>query len=157
MPQITPCLWFDTEAEDAAKFYTSIFKNSRIIDVTRYGKDMPQPEGSVMTASFELDGQEFLGLNGGPQFRFSEAVSFQVHCETQEEADDFWDKLTDGGEESMCGWLKDRFGLSWQIIPKGVTELLSDPDRQRAERATKAMLQMRRLDLEAMRRAAEGG
>lgn len=157
MPKITPWLWFDTEAEDAAKLYTSIFKNSRITDVSRYGSAGPRPEGTVMTVSFELDGQEFVGLNGGPEFTFDEAISFMVECASQAEVDDYWDKLTaDGGEESQCGWLKDKFGVSWQIVPTRLNELLGDPDPDRAQRAMQAMLQMRKIDIAALERAADG-
>jgi predicted 3-demethylubiquinone-9 3-methyltransferase (glyoxalase superfamily) len=152
--KITPCLWFDTEGEEAAEFYTSVFPNSRIVEVTRYGSAGPRAEGTVMTVSFELDGREFLALNGGPDFTFSEAVSFQVHCETQEELDDFWSRLSDGGEEGPCGWLKDRYGLSWQIVPKVLTELLSDPDQERAQRVMSAMLTMRKIEIDELERAA---
>jgi len=133
MQNLTPCLWFDTEGEDAANFYTSIFPNSKILDISRYGAAGPRPEGTVMTVSFELDGQKFLALNGGPQFEFSEAISFQVSCKNQDEVDHYWSKLTEGGgEEGPCGWLKDRFGLSWQIVPEALPKLLGDPDRERA-------------------------
>src|SRR5688500_16214438 len=141
MPRITPCLWFDTEAEEAAAFYTSIFENSRIVDKAHYGKAGPRPEGMVMAVRFELDGQEFVGLNGGPEFTFDEAISFQVHCGTQEEVDRYWSKLTEGGKEVTCGWLTDRFGLSWQIVPDRLMELMGDSDPQVAERATRAMLE----------------
>ncbi|MBV8950427.1 MAG: VOC family protein [Actinobacteria bacterium] len=157
MPKITPWLWFDTEAEEAAKLYTSIFKNSRITDTSCYGPGGPRPEGSVMTVSFELDGQEFVGLNGGPESTFDEAISFMVQCDSQAEVDEYWDRLTaDGGQESQCGWLKDRFGVSWQIIPTRLNELLGDPDPERARRAMQAMLQMHKIDIEAMERAADG-
>lgn len=157
--KIASCLWFDTQGEEAAKFYTSVFTNSRIVNVTRYGAAGPEPEreGTVMTVTFELDGQEFLALNGGPQFTFSEAISFQVHCETQEEVDDFWGKLADGGEEGPCGWLKDRYGVSWQIVPTVLTDLIRDPDRQKSERVMRAMLQMKKIDIDALERAAERG
>ncbi|MEA2308054.1 MAG: hypothetical protein QOI65_340 [Thermoleophilaceae bacterium] len=154
--KITPNLWFDNEAEEAASFYTSVFKNSRVLNVARYSEAGPRPAGTVMTVEWELDGQRFVGINGGPQFKFDEAVSFQIDCEDQDEVDYFWEKLTEGGEESQCGWLKDRFGLSWQVVPQGMGELFSDPDPQRAERAMKAMLQMRKLDIEELRRAADG-
>jgi predicted 3-demethylubiquinone-9 3-methyltransferase (glyoxalase superfamily) len=154
MREITPCLWFDTEGEEAAKFYTSIFPNSRITDVARYGSAGPRPEGTVMTVSFELDGQKFVGLNGGPQFTFNEAVSFQVMCESQDELDTYWSKLSDGGEEGPCGWLRDRFGLSWQIVPTRLPELLEDPDRERSQRVMAAMLEMGKIDVEALERAA---
>jgi predicted 3-demethylubiquinone-9 3-methyltransferase (glyoxalase superfamily) len=154
MRGITPCLWFDTEGEDAAKFYTSIFPNSRITDIAYYGSAGPRPEGMVLTVSFELDGEEFLALNGGPNFTFSEAVSFQVFCEDQEEVDSYWSKLSDGGEQGPCGWLKDRFGLSWQVVPTRLTELLQDPDRERSQRVMAAMMEMRKIDVEALERAA---
>jgi predicted 3-demethylubiquinone-9 3-methyltransferase (glyoxalase superfamily) len=155
MQKITPCLWFDTEGEEAATFYTSLFDNSKILDVSRYGEAGPRPAGTVMTVSFVLDGQEFVALNGGPEFKFNEAVSFQVSCETQEEVDEFWTGLTAGGEEGPCGWLKDRYGVSWQIVPKALSELLSDPDTERSQRAMKAMLQMKKIDIAAVQRAAE--
>ena len=157
MPAITPCLWFDTEGEDAANLYVSIFENSRITDITRYGDAGPRPAGTVLTVSFELDGQPFLALNGGPEHRgFTEAISFQVHCATQEEVDRKWEQLGAGGEPGPCGWLKDRFGLSWQIVPAELPTLIGDPDPARAERATRAMLSMSKLDIEAIRRAADG-
>jgi len=156
MPRITPNLWFDTEAEDAATFYASVFPNSRIVDVTRYTSAGPREAGSVMTVEFELDGKRFVGINGGPEFRFDEAVSFEIECETQDEIDYFWEKLTDGGEESQCGWLRDRFGLSWQVVPKGMEEVFADDDPERANRAMKAMLGMRKFDLAALRAAADG-
>ncbi len=155
MRKITPCLWFDTEAEEAAGFYTSVFKNSRILDVSRYGEAGPRPAGSVMTVSFELDGQGFVALNGGPDFTFTEAVSFQVNCATQEEVDDFWNNLSEGGEEGPCGWLKDKYGLSWQIVPTALSELLNDPDPEKSQRAMKAMLEMRKIDIAALKRAVE--
>lgn len=154
MSKITPCLWFDTEGEEAAAFYTSIFDGSRIVEVTRYGEAGPRPAGTVMTVSFELGGQRFLALNGGPQFRFSEAVSFQVDCASQEEVDHYWSRLGDGGEEGPCGWLKDRFGLSWQIVPTRLTELLGDSDAETSERVMRAMLAMRKLDIAGLERAA---
>jgi len=157
MPQkITPNLWFDTEAEEAADFYTSVFKNSRIVNVAHYTEAGPRPAGTVMTVEFELDGQRFVGINGGPQFTFDEAVSFQISCEDQDEVDYYWERLTEGGEEGPCGWLKDRFGLSWQVVPTGMAELFDDPVPERARRALQAMLQMRKLDIEALRRAADG-
>jgi predicted 3-demethylubiquinone-9 3-methyltransferase (glyoxalase superfamily) len=156
MSKITPCLWFDTQAEDAANFYTSIFKNSRIIEISRYGEAGPKPAGTVLTVVFELDGQRITALNGGPEFTFDEAVSFQVDCVDQAEVDYFWERLTDGGQESMCGWLKDRFGFSWQIVPRRMMELLGDPDPDRAQRAMAAMLQMRKLDVSELERAAAG-
>jgi predicted 3-demethylubiquinone-9 3-methyltransferase (glyoxalase superfamily) len=157
VPQkIVPNLWFDTEAEEAAAFYTSVFDNSRIVKVMRYTEGAPRPAGTVMTVEFELEGQRFVGINGGPQFRFDEAVSFQVDCETQDEVDYFWERLSEGGEEGPCGWLKDRFGLSWQVAPSALRELLDDPDPERAQRAMQAMLEMRKLDIGALRRAADG-
>ncbi len=154
MQKITPCLWFDTEGEEAARFYTSVFPNSRIVDVARYGSAGPRPEGTVMTVSFELDGQTFVALNGGPEFTFNEAISFQVSCETQEEVDAFWSSLSEGGEEGPCGWLKDRFGVSWQIVPTALPRLLSDPDRERSQRVMEAMLKMGKIEIDALERAA---
>ncbi|RKS80453.1 putative 3-demethylubiquinone-9 3-methyltransferase (glyoxalase superfamily) [Motilibacter peucedani] len=153
---IIPNLWFDTEAEQAAEFYCSVFPNSRVRSVARYPEGAPGQAGSVMTVEFELDGNRFVGINGGPQFRFSEAVSFQVTCADQAELDRYWEQLTDGGEESQCGWLRDRFGLSWQIVPDGMDEVFSDPDPERAQRAMQAMLGMRKLDIAALRAAADG-
>jgi predicted 3-demethylubiquinone-9 3-methyltransferase (glyoxalase superfamily) len=155
MPKITPWLWFDTQAEEAAEYYTSIFPNSKIVDVSRYGAAGPRPEGMVMTVSFVLDGEEFVALNGGPEFSFTEAVSFQVACGSQEEVDEYWSKLAEGGEEGPCGWLKDRYGLSWQIVPTALGELLGDPDRARAQRAMQAMLKMSKIDIADLRRAAD--
>jgi predicted 3-demethylubiquinone-9 3-methyltransferase (glyoxalase superfamily) len=152
MQKITPFLWFDGQAEEAANFYVSLFKNSKILSVNR-----PDPAGSVLTVSFQLDGQEFVGLNGGPQYKFTEAVSFLVSCETQEEVDRLWEKLTDGGEEQPCGWLKDRFGLSWQIIPTGLMEMLSSPEAEKSQRAMQAMFQMKKIDLAKMRQAFDQG
>ena len=154
--KIIPNLWFDTQAEEAAAFYTSVFPNSSILGVTRYTEAGPRPAGTVMTVEFELDGQRYVGINGGPEFTFDEAVSFQVTCADQDEVDYYWDRLTDGGQESQCGWLKDRFGLSWQVVPAGMAEVLGDPDPARAARAMQAMLGMGKLDLPAMRRAADG-
>jgi predicted 3-demethylubiquinone-9 3-methyltransferase (glyoxalase superfamily) len=156
MRPIIPNLWFDTEAEQAAEFYVSVFPDSRIISTARYPEGAPGPAGTVMTVEFELDGQRFVGINGGPQFPFTEAVSFQITCETQEEVDRYWDVLTEGGEESMCGWLKDRYGLSWQVVPTGMEEVFTDPDPSRAQRAMQAMLGMRKLDLAALQAAADG-
>ena len=147
MHEITPCLWFDTQGEDAARFYVSVFPNSRIVDVTHYGSAGPRAEGSVLTVEFDLDGQRFTALNGGPEFTFSEAVSFQVSCETQEEVDHYWSKLSEGGQEGPCGWLKDRFGLSWQIVPTALARLLADPDKERAQRVMAAMLRMGKLEI----------
>ncbi|HEY7718035.1 MAG TPA: VOC family protein [Pedococcus sp.] len=155
MPKTTPCLWFDTQAEEAARFYCSVFPNSRVTDVTHYGKAGPRPEGEVLTVEFELDGQPYTALNGGPEFTFDEAVSFQIDCADQEEADHYWWALVEGGQESQCGWLKDRFGLSWQVVPRRLTELLADPDPDRAARAMEAMLGMRRIDVAQVERAAD--
>ncbi len=157
MQKITPCLWFDTEAEEAASFYTSIFRNARVMDVTHFGKAGPRPEGSVMTVSFELDGQEFVALNGGPEFEFNEAISFQVLCQDQEEVDHYWSALSEGGEEGQCAWLKDRYRVSWQIVPTRLTELLNDPEPDRAERAMGALLEMKKIDIATLERAAASG
>ena len=154
MQPITPCLWFDTEGEEAAKLYTSVFPNSRILDVSNYGEAGPREVGTVMTVSFELNGLQFLALNGGPQYRFSEAVSFQVSCETQDEVDHYWNALADGGEEGPCGWLKDRFGVSWQIVPTALPRLLGDPDKEKAQRVMRAMMQMKKLQIDELERAA---
>ena len=151
---ITPCLWFDTEGEDAAKLYTSILPNSKITDVSHYGSAGPRPEGMVMTVGFELNGQKFVALNGGPDFTFNEAISFQVSCTDQEEVDAYWSKLTEGGEEGPCGWLKDKFGVSWQIVPKVLPELLSNPDPETSQRVMEAMLQMKKIDIDELERAA---
>jgi predicted 3-demethylubiquinone-9 3-methyltransferase (glyoxalase superfamily) len=156
MPNVTPCLWFDTEGEDAAELYTSVFPNSKILDVARYGPAGPRPEGTVMTVSFELDGQKFLALNGGPNFKFNEAVSFQIHCRDQEEVDHYWERLGEGGEPGPCGWLKDRFGLSWQVVPDRLPELLGDPDREKAQRVMAAMLEMGKIEIAELERAAAG-
>jgi predicted 3-demethylubiquinone-9 3-methyltransferase (glyoxalase superfamily) len=160
MPKIAPCLWFDGEAEEAARFYVSIFKESGIDSVARYGKEgfevHGRPEGSVMTVAFHLGPQEFTALNGGPEFHFSEAISFQVPCETQAEVDYYWSQLAAGGEEGPCGWLKDRFGLSWQIVPTALPRLLTDPDTAKRERVTKAFMGMKKLDIAALERAARG-
>lgn len=156
MPRITPNLWFDTQALEAAEFYVSIFPNSEITAVTYYGEAGPGPAGSVLTVDFLLDGQEHTAINGGPEFTFSEAVSLLVNCADQDEVDDYWDKLADGGEESQCGWLKDRYGFSWQICPVGMVEMLNDPDSARAERAMRAMLNMKKIDLAALHAAADG-
>jgi predicted 3-demethylubiquinone-9 3-methyltransferase (glyoxalase superfamily) len=158
--RIMPCLWFDTEAEEAANFYCSVFKNSRINTIGRYGKEgfekHGKKAGSVMVVAFELEGQKFVALNGGPQFKFSEAISFQIHCDSQKEVDYFWSKLTQGGEEGPCGWLKDRFGLSWQVVPTALIEMVSDKDPAKVQRVTKAFLQMKKFDIDALRRAYEG-
>lgn len=153
--RITPFLWFDRQAEEAAKFYTSIFKNSKIGKVVRNTESAPGPTGGVLTVEFSLDGQEFTALNGGPDFKFSEAVSFVVHCETQKEVDYYWEKLLAGGTPSQCGWLKDQFGLSWQIVPDILPELLGDKDKGKAERVTAAMMKMVKLDIEGLVKAAE--
>jgi len=155
MQKITPFLWFDNKAEEAMNFYVSIFKNSRVLSVARYGDAGPGPKGSVMTAKFELQGQEFVALNGGPQFKFTEAVSFVVNCETQKEVDEFWEKLREGGEESRCGWLKDKYGLSWQIVPSILVELLQDKDPVKAKRVMEAMLQMNKIDIKKLKQAYE--
>ena len=154
--KIVPNLWFDTQAEEAAEFYASVFPGGRVVNVARYTEAGPGPAGSVMTVEFELSGQRFVGINGGPQFSFSEAVSFQVNCADQDEVDYYWERLTAGGEESQCGWLRDRYGLSWQIVPDGMDEIFADPDPSRAERAMRAMFEMKKLDIAALRRAADG-
>jgi predicted 3-demethylubiquinone-9 3-methyltransferase (glyoxalase superfamily) len=154
--KIIPNLWFDTEAEEAAGFYTSVFKNSRIVNVTHYTEAGPRPAGMVMTVEFELDGERFVGINGGPEFTFDEAVSFQIDCADQAEVDYFWERLCEGGQEGPCGWLKDKYGLSWQVVPTGMDELFADPDPKRAERAMAAMLAMSKLDIAALRAAADG-
>ena len=155
--KITPCLWFDTQAEEAASFYVSIFGNSRIGKISRYGKEgfeiHGKKAGTVMTAEFEIEGQKFIALNGGPHFKFNEAVSFQVFCETQAEIDHLWRKLSEGGAESRCGWLKDKFGLSWQIVPRALPQLLTDENAEKAQRVMKAMLQMGKLDIAALKQA----
>jgi predicted 3-demethylubiquinone-9 3-methyltransferase (glyoxalase superfamily) len=156
MPKITPFLWFDKEAEEAMNFYVSIFKNSKAGTVTRYGDAGPGPQGRVMTASFELDGQPFTAPNGGPQFKFTEAISFVVHCKTQEEVDQYWNKLSAGGETQQCGWLKDKFGLSWQIVPDALIELMSDPDSAKSKRVMQAMLKMTKIDIAKLREAHKG-
>ena len=155
MPAQIPCLWFDGQAEAAAELYTKVFPNSTIDDVTRYGPDTPGTEGAVMTVEFTLDGTKYTGLNGGPHFTFSEAISFQIMCADQAEVDHYWTRLSEGGEESQCGWLKDRFGLSWQVVPTRMFELLHDPDADRAQRAMQAMLKMRKLDIAELERAAD--
>ena len=156
MQKITTNLWFDTEAEEATSFYISIFKNSRIVNVLRYGEAGPRPAGMVMAVTFELDGQEFTGINGGPEFKFTEAISLLVNCETQEEIDEYWAKLSEGGEEGPCGWLKDKFGLSWQVTPIALDKMLQDEDSEAANRAMAAMLQMGKLDLAALEKAFAG-
>jgi len=153
MQKITPFLWFDNNAEEAINFYLSIFKNSRIVNMTRYGEAGPGPKGTVMTATFQLDGQEFVALNGGPQFTFSPAISFFVKCETQREIDELWEKLSAGGEKNRCGWLRDKYGLSWQIVPPVLIEMLSDRDPEKSQRVMKAMLQMDKMDIGTLKQA----
>jgi predicted 3-demethylubiquinone-9 3-methyltransferase (glyoxalase superfamily) len=154
MQKITPFLWFDTQAEEAANFYVSIFKNSRVKTLSRYGDAGPGPKGSVMTVQFELSGQEFLALNAGPQFKFSPAISFLINCETQEEVDCYWDKLSAGGREDQCGWLTDKFGLSWQVVPTILGKLLADKSAGKAQRVMQAMLQMKKIDIGKLQAAA---
>jgi len=154
MSAITPCLWFDTEGEEAASFYTSVFPNSKILNVSRYGEAGPRPAGTVMTVEFELDGLTFVALNGGPEFTFNEAISFQVSCKDQDDVDRYWSELSEGGEEGPCGWLKDRFGVSWQIVPTALPRLLGDPDREKSQRVMAAMLEMRKIEIDELERAA---
>ena len=156
MQKITPFLWFDNNAEEAMNFYLSIFKNSKVKTVSRYGEAGPGPAGTVMTAEFELEGQAFIALNGGPRFQFTEAISFVVNCETQEEVDEFWNKLSEGGEKSRCGWLKDKFGLWWQVVPTILGELMSDKDPEKSKRVMQAMLQMDKIEIEPLKRAHQG-
>ena len=153
MQKITPFLWFDNEAEEAMNFYTSVFRNSKVGNVVRYGDAGPGPKGSVMVASFELEGLRFTALNGGPQFKFTEAISFHVACESQDEVDYFWDRLSEGGSIQQCGWLKDKFGLSWQLVPTVLPKMLSDPDREKANRVMQAMLRMKKLDIAGLEQA----
>jgi predicted 3-demethylubiquinone-9 3-methyltransferase (glyoxalase superfamily) len=159
MQKITPCLWFDDNAEEAVKFYVSIFKNSKVGNVTRYGKEgyeiHKKKEGSVMTIDFEIEGQKFLALNGGPIFKFNEAISFQIYCDMQKEIDYYWEKLTEGGDKNaqVCGWLKDKFGVSWQVVPIALIKMLQDKDSKKTERVMKAMLQMQKLDIDALTKA----
>jgi predicted 3-demethylubiquinone-9 3-methyltransferase (glyoxalase superfamily) len=153
MQKITPCLWFNDQAEEAARFSTSLFTNATIGEITHYGEGSPRPKGSVLTVRFQLDGQEFLALNGGPQFPFTEAVSFIVHCETQEELDRMWEKLSEGGEAGQCGWLKDHYGLSWQIVPTVLPTMLSDPNPARAERVLQAVMRMQKRDITELEEA----
>ena len=155
MQKITPFLWFDNQAEEAMNFYVSIFKNSKILSVNRYGDGAPAPKGSLMTANFELDGQVFTALNGGPMYKFTPAISFVVHCETQAEVDEYWEKLSAGGKENQCAWLDDKFGVSWQIVPNALIELLSDPDPLKAGRVMQAMMQMTKIDIAALKQAYE--
>lgn len=154
MQRITPFLWFDTQAEEAMNFYVSIFKNSKVLTVNRYGEAGPGPKGTVMTASFLLDGQEFVALNGGPVYQITPAVSFVVNCETQDEVDSYWEQLTAGGQEVQCGWLRDKFGVSWQVVPKALPSLLSNPDPAKAQRVMAAMMKMKKIDIPALQRAA---
>jgi len=155
--KITPCLWSDTESEDAAKFYCAIFPNSKITETSYFGDAGPRPAGMVLMIGFELDGQQFTALNGGPEFKFSEAVSLQIYCDTQDEVDRYWSKLTaDGGAESVCGWLKDKFGFSWQVVPNRVIELMQDKDKAKAKRATEAMMKMKKIDIATVESAARG-
>jgi predicted 3-demethylubiquinone-9 3-methyltransferase (glyoxalase superfamily) len=160
MQKISPFLWFDNQAEEAVNFYVSIFKDSKVGNITRYDEEAAKasgkPEGSVMTIGFQLEGQDFIALNGGPQFKFTEAISFSVDCKTQEEVDELWEKLSEGGEEGPCGWLKDKYGLSWQIVPTILIEMLQDKDAEKAKRVTHAMLQMKKLDIEGLKQAYEG-
>jgi len=159
MQKITPCLWFDGNAEEAVNFYTSIFRNSKVGSITRYGEAgaavSGRPKGTVMTVTFELGGQEFMALNGGPQFKFTEAISFMVHCETQEEADELWEKLSEGGEEGPCGWLKDKYGLSWQIVPTVLGEMMQDKDSKKVEKVMEALLRMNKIEIGGLKRAYE--
>lgn len=156
MPKITPFLWFDTQAEEAANFYVSVFKNSKIVTIARYGEAGPGPKGSVMTVVLQLDGQQFIALNGGPHFKFTEAISFSVDCKTQQDVDEFWEKLSAGGEQGPCGWLKDKYGLSWQINPTILGEMMSDPDPHKSKRVMEAMLKMKKIDIEELKRAYAG-
>lgn len=157
MQRITPFLWFDGKAEEAMQFYVSVFKNSKVVRVTRYGDAGPGPKGTVMSATFQLDGQEFFALNGGPQFTFTPAISFFVNCETQPEVDELWEKLSEGGEAQRCGWLRDKFGLSWQIVPSVLGKLLQDNDPEKATRVMQAMLQMNKIDINGLRHAYDRG
>jgi predicted 3-demethylubiquinone-9 3-methyltransferase (glyoxalase superfamily) len=157
MPKITPFLWFDGKAEEAMNFYVSLFKNSKVVSVSRYGEAGPGPKGTVMSATFELAGQRFIALNGGPQFTFSPAISFLINCETQEEVDDLWEKLSEGGKKERCGWLKDRYGLSWQVIPSALGQMLQDKDPAKSRRVMQAMLQMDKIDIKRLKQAYEQG
>ena len=156
MQKITPFLWFDNNCEEAMNFYVSVFKNSKVLSVSRYGEAGPGPKGTVMTGTFQLDGQEFMALNGGPHFKFTEAISLFVNCETQQEVDELWEKLSEGGAKSQCGWLKDKYGLSWQIVPTVLGELLHDKDPEKSKRVMEAMLQMTKLDIKTLKSAYEG-
>jgi len=153
MPSITPYLWFDNQAEEAANFYASVFGNPRVVDIQRYGEAGPGPKGTAMVVTFELEGQKFIALNGGPHFKFNEAVSFYTSCKNQEEVDELWEKLADGGEPGQCGWLKDKYGMSWQIIPTALSDMLSDPDPDKSNRVMKAMLEMKKIDIRALKDA----
>lgn len=155
MQHISPCLWFDGQAEEAANFYVSLFPDSKITEIVPFPEGLPGEPGTVMTVVFELNGQQYVGLNGGPQFRFNEAVSFQIHCDSQAEVDRLWEALTEGGEEGPCGWLKDRWGLSWQVAPVRLLDLIQDPDPARARRASEAMMQMKKIDIAAIEAAAD--
>ena len=156
MKKIIPFLWYDDKAEEAANFYVSIFKNSRIVSVSRYGDTGPGPKGKVMSVTFQLDGEEFYALNGGPMFKFTEAISFFINCETQQEVDELWEKLSAGGKESQCGWLKDKYGLSWQVIPAALGKYLGDKDPEKSKRVMQAMLKMGKIDIEKLKQAYEG-
>jgi len=156
MQRITPCLWFDGNAEEAANLYVSIFKNAKITEISRYGDAGPLPKGTVLTVAFELDGQPFTALNGGPQYKFTEAVSFQIYCDTQEEVDHYWDNLVDGGSEQPCGWLKDKFGVSWQVVPNRLIELIKTPDAAKGQRVMEAMFKMKKIDIATIEAAARG-
>ena len=156
MQNLVTCLWFDTEGEHAARFYTSVFPSSKLGKITHYGSAGPRAEGTVMTVGFEVMGQEFVALNGGPDYSFNEAISFQVLCESQHEVDEYWAKLAEDGEEGPCGWLKDRFGVSWQVVPTALPRLLQDPDAEKAQRVMTAMMQMRKIDIRELERAADG-
>ena len=156
MQKITPFLWFNDQAEAAANFYCSVFKNAKTLNISRYGEGAPAPKGTVMVVRFQLDGQEFMALNGGPQFTFSPAISFVVNCQTQEEVDELWERLSEGGTTQQCGWLQDQFGISWQIVPTALGELMSDPDPVKSQRVMQAMLQMEKIDLAGLRRAYAG-
>jgi len=155
--KITPFLWYDNNAEEAVSLYISVFKNSKITDITRYGDAGPGPKGSVMTIAFQLEGQDFIALNGGPMFKFTEAISLSVDCKTQQEVDELWEKLSAGGQPGQCGWLKDKFGLSWQIVPSALVEMLQDPDAEKSNRVMQAMMQMRKIDVASLRRAYANG
>ena len=153
--KITPFLWFDNQAEEAMNFYVSVFKDSKVLSISRYGEGAPVPAGTVMTASFLIEGQQFTALNGGPLFSFTEAISFVIHCQTQEEVDHYWEKLTEGGEEVQCGWLKDKFGVSWQVVPEALGRLLNNPDPNKAQRAMQAMFAMKKIDISQLQEAAD--